>query len=229
MIRTFHPIGQGAFYTEEFGAFSVVYDCGTDSKKSFLKAEIENVFEKGQIIDAVFISHLHEDHVNGLKYLMEFCRVQRLFLPLLTEQEKIHLIISNYVNGDPDPFTEELINYSANHNNEKKPERLRNAKVVFVKPLRDNNNDMDVNNDDNSDTFLLDSSSNQTSSILSGTRLYSSRVPHWVYVPFNLESQERAIKLDVLLKNNNITPSDVETFKSLWADKVLLLTHNVQQ
>ena len=142
MIRTFHPIGQGAFYTEEFGAFSVVYDCGTDSKKSFLKAEIENVFEKGQIIDAVFISHLHEDHVNGLKYLMEFCRVQRLFLPLLTEQEKIHLIISNYVNGDPDPFTEELINYSANHNNEKKPERLRNAKVVFVKPLRDNNNDI---------------------------------------------------------------------------------------
>lgn len=28
MIRTFHPIGQGAFYTEKFDdGFTVVYDC----------------------------------------------------------------------------------------------------------------------------------------------------------------------------------------------------------
>lgn len=31
MIRTFHSIGQGAFYTEEFDDFRFVYDCGTDT------------------------------------------------------------------------------------------------------------------------------------------------------------------------------------------------------
>lgn len=36
MTRTFQPVGQGAFYTEQFskddgGAFNMVYDCGSDS------------------------------------------------------------------------------------------------------------------------------------------------------------------------------------------------------
>ncbi|WP_038131796.1 hypothetical protein, partial [Vibrio genomosp. F10] len=30
MLRSFHSVGQGAFYTEEFSNFVSVYDCGTD-------------------------------------------------------------------------------------------------------------------------------------------------------------------------------------------------------
>jgi hypothetical protein len=36
MIRTFHSIGQGAFYTEKFdNGFTVVYDCGGQNKKVY--------------------------------------------------------------------------------------------------------------------------------------------------------------------------------------------------
>lgn len=34
MTRTFHAIGQGAFYTEKFeNGFTIVYDCGGQNKK----------------------------------------------------------------------------------------------------------------------------------------------------------------------------------------------------
>ena len=41
MTRTFHPVGQGAFYSEVFSLeggeeFTVVYDCGTESDKKLI-------------------------------------------------------------------------------------------------------------------------------------------------------------------------------------------------
>ena len=55
MLRTFHPIGQGAFYTEEFSDYTIVYDCGSDNNVDLIKSEIRNTFEENKIIDAVFI------------------------------------------------------------------------------------------------------------------------------------------------------------------------------
>ena len=89
MIRTFHAIGQGAFYTEFFEDFIAVYDCGSNNNIDLIRKRINATFEEGTKIDAIFISHLHEDHVNGLEYLLDYCQVHRLFLPLLTNDEKI--------------------------------------------------------------------------------------------------------------------------------------------
>lgn len=90
MARTFQPVGQGAFYTERFcnddgGSFNIVYDCGSDSiDYESLSKVIQNSFAKGSVIDAVFISHFDNDHVNGLPAFMKNFWVKKIFLPVVT-------------------------------------------------------------------------------------------------------------------------------------------------
>ena len=65
LTRAIHPVGQGAFYSEIFSArkktrFTAVYDCGSNDKE-YLKTNIE----KFGTVDLVFISHFHNDHING--------------------------------------------------------------------------------------------------------------------------------------------------------------------
>ena len=59
--RTFHPVGQGAFYTERHKIsngkdFTIVYDCGSFQFTN-LKNRIKSAFQKGEEIDILFISH----------------------------------------------------------------------------------------------------------------------------------------------------------------------------
>ena len=90
MIRTFQPVGQGAFYTEQFSkddgeVFNMVYDCGSDSLDiQSLSNVIKKSFPRKSVIDAVFISHFDSDHVNGLPELMRNFKVKKIFLPLIT-------------------------------------------------------------------------------------------------------------------------------------------------
>lgn len=78
--RVFHPVGQGAFFTEQFfrdnsdqACFSVVYDCGTASYQRDLQREIKDAYasQKNKVIDLLFISHFDNDHVSGLRYLLK--------------------------------------------------------------------------------------------------------------------------------------------------------------
>ncbi len=97
MIRNFIPVGQGAFYRETFyvpenqddscDKINIVYDCGSTSK-TLINKRIESTFEKGDVIEALFISHFHEDHVNGIPKLMERCVVKKIFLPYITEKNR---------------------------------------------------------------------------------------------------------------------------------------------
>ena len=84
--RIFHPVGQGAFFTEQLlsypsgdALFNVVYDCGsfTDVNRRFpttapklLRDKINLSFNKNSHIDLLFISHFDGDHTNGLDYLL---------------------------------------------------------------------------------------------------------------------------------------------------------------
>ena len=90
MKRMFLPVGQGAFYLERFSAgesgrpVNVVYDCGTLSGLAHLKKIINHEFNESDVVEALFISHLHEDHINGIPFLMERCHVRRVYLPLIS-------------------------------------------------------------------------------------------------------------------------------------------------
>ncbi len=112
MERRFHPVGQGAFYSEHFyyrgKKVNVVYDCGTLKEKSIIDREIKKTFRDGETVDAVFISHLHKDHISGIPDLIKFCDVKRIFFPVLTEKDKCLSKIKAIVDGD-DGFTVKFI------------------------------------------------------------------------------------------------------------------------
>lgn len=110
MRRRFLPIGQGAFYCEQFSNHSdyisegdnrinVIYDCGSLSGISLLHKRIENCFNPGEKIHALFLSHFDEDHVNGLKHLLKHYRVEHIFFPLLTKEDKALIHLQYLVNN----------------------------------------------------------------------------------------------------------------------------------
>lgn len=103
LTRIIHPVGQGGFYSETFNndsqKINVIYDCGGNCKSS-IESYIENYYpgQTEKTIDAVFISHLHDDHINGLDFLLKNNHVKHLFLPQLTDDEKIELLLYSIIN-----------------------------------------------------------------------------------------------------------------------------------
>ncbi|MBR1934913.1 MAG: hypothetical protein IJ835_02550 [Muribaculaceae bacterium] len=76
-LRTFHPVGHGAFFTERFydglsdtPIFNVVYDCG-NKDKTHLKGLINATFKKEEHIDLMFISHFDSDHISGIDFIIK--------------------------------------------------------------------------------------------------------------------------------------------------------------
>lgn len=94
MIRRFHPVWQWAFYTERFfdkgkNIFNMVYDFWSSTKwwKEIIEEIIKREFQDTQI-DILFLSHLHEDHVNWLEYFKKYnIDVKNIVLPLMNEVE----------------------------------------------------------------------------------------------------------------------------------------------
>lgn len=113
LVRTFHPVGHGAFYTERFYenyygyhrdecVFSVVYDCGCSSEK-LIKEQVEAYISDpanlhNNKIDVLFISHLHKDHIIGIPYLANIC--EKIYMPFLTPVQKVAEYVNNVVNDD---------------------------------------------------------------------------------------------------------------------------------
>lgn len=105
MVRSFLPVGQGAFYCEQFKnnsllgkTINIVYDCGSSTDVELVKKQIRATFNKNEPIQAVFISHLHEDHINGLDFLLEYCDVKNIVFPFTSNEEKTILLLYNLVN-----------------------------------------------------------------------------------------------------------------------------------
>lgn len=106
MHRTFHPVGQGAFYTEEFRSatrpqFTTIYDCGTETAAGVMDIPLGQQIQDFKYrllnneIDLLFISHFHEDHVKGLDELLKGTKVKRLVIPMLTEDAILATRIRN--------------------------------------------------------------------------------------------------------------------------------------
>lgn len=105
MTRTFHPVGQGAFYSERFycgtdNVCNVVYDCGTQTNHNNLSKIIGNAFPtingEKQKINYLFISHFHEDHINGIKMLLNQCAVQNLVIPAIKNKG---ILLCDYIHN----------------------------------------------------------------------------------------------------------------------------------
>lgn len=101
-IFRFHNVGQGLFYSgrlintndpKNHEHFSFVYDCGSVPSKDSLNREIDS-FKKSlplagssgeKRLNLLVISHLHDDHVNGLERLLKGVKVDTVVMPFLDE------------------------------------------------------------------------------------------------------------------------------------------------
>lgn len=208
MERAFNAIGQGGFYTEKFNNFNMVFDCGSETDVKIINKSIEEKFDKGEKIDAVFISHLHNDHVNGLDHLINYCNVQRVFLPLLTEEQKVILLIDSYCRGfKKSDFNVRLI--------ESPEETLGKSNVIYVKPdnkNRSNDNSSDVSNADSYDIKSLQWQ------IDSGTQITFSNEREWIFIPYNFREDTRVKKLKDELNKEKINLKTINDFETAWKD-----------
>ena len=96
VTRTFHPVGQGAFYSERFfmedqqgTVHNIVYDCGVKwGYVGKVKHVVTQAFTQTDTIDYLFISHLDYDHVSLVKTFINNVRaVRNIVLPLVTEEQ----------------------------------------------------------------------------------------------------------------------------------------------
>lgn len=219
ITRTFHPVGQGAFYSEEFKdaegkvRFRIVYDCGSlkscglqpksdgsPLRRSDIEERVEKAFSDEDVIDLLFISHFDDDHVNLISHLMPFKRhhVKKVVLPLLSAEERCLLtgyyLLSDEVREDAEQ-SETLIRLI----NTPKEFFGECEDVVFVCPYGGDN----VNVGRAREPISFENLSGDVSSLVEidiskqmGAKGLSGC---WVFVPYN-HKPERYAELQDLLK-----------------------------
>ena len=181
VVRTFHPVGQGAFYSERFynidnpqAKFNIVYDCGT-SWGTITKAKIvvDLAFDKNDTIDYLFISHLDYDHISLVNTLMESVnkKVRNIVLPLVNRDEVRIGISLNYI-----------ANYQETEN--------------FLRGIL---NRIDGNNNGTDTRIVFISDSNEKDNIISEGEKIMLQIeesePDWVLIPRNISASSRRMEL----------------------------------
>lgn len=186
--RTFHPIGQGAFYTEKHENFNIVYDCGNWKKAKLADHVVKQSFKSDEVIDILFISHFDADHVNKIVVLKNHCRaIRNVVLPLLHKQEKLLLVnflrttnnqeAANLIDNPNDFFGDETV-------------------VILVETAENPEENLP-------DEINLENLRSPSVSIKSNTQIFS-RVSNWIFVPFNYEYNSRNAELQNQFKKHGL-------------------------
>lgn len=202
MIRTIHPVGQGAFYTEKFyfdsnNTYTIIYDCGSITPFSgpgqLIDSEITQTFDKDEDITAIFISHFHKDHINGIKKLLEFCNVKYVFLPVLTNASKLLLMayeddneILKFINNPSEYIN--TINQDDNHE----------TKIIFIEEENPEEQHNQNDSEEDEEKFFLDRDYEKTDEhiIKSGTKITFSHYDKiWKYIPYNFRYDDLYAKI----------------------------------
>lgn len=222
VTRTFHPVGQGAFYTERFytgnGAFTIVYDCGsTTLSGEKLAARIRSAFPEGSEIDALFISHFHADHVNGLDILQKYCKIKTVFLPLLSVEAKALLKVAYYFDqeeelssGLPYDRFEKLIDDPASFFAENE------TKVITITPLGEESSR------DSLYEWVPISQITKGKTCASGIPLQPFKYINWFFIPFNYEQDKRGDLFISAIKEKGLSLGDIDTIDKIVAQKQVL-------
>ena len=110
VVRTFHTVGQGAFYSERFyedglleASYNIVYDCGVANGCGYKRKServVKQAFNKDDEIDYLFLSHLDYDHISLVKTLVSCVkRVKNIVLPLISDDEILIAIAFHKIFG----------------------------------------------------------------------------------------------------------------------------------
>ena len=123
--RTFHPVGHGAFYTEQFyldgnaqPCFTAVFDCGRfeAAKEGWSYKKYKDAIENyvsvdsgliaGQTINILFISHFHTDHILGVEFLLDNYDVKKIIMPVVTTGAILDSLSASY---EEDNYNKEVL------------------------------------------------------------------------------------------------------------------------
>lgn len=189
IIRTFLPVGQGAFYLESFGYDKkIIYDCGSENYE-LLKKVIDKYVTK-QTIDALFISHFHYDHISGIDYLLnKENKVKKVIMPYMSKQERALLLISNLRSFyEEDRFKENSFIFDIIMN----PEEYfgkKNIDIIFIKEK-----DKVSSKENNLEKIELEKVSEKQKYLESGCKLMLDTALDWAFIPFNFRETNRGTK-----------------------------------
>lgn len=211
LIRTFHPIGQGAFYTErhKFNGtdFTIVYDCGSSTfKGKKLEAKIKSTFPKDHPIDILFISHFHADHISGIEILAKHCKIKKVVIPLIDDTAKILLKVTNLLDN----------NYSDTSLIDS-PEDFfgGDIPIIRIEPTEINPNTDGIGLNDPTDISKIVSSKNNPS----GTVFAPLAGIDWFFIPFNYKHDERKKQFEAALNTLGLTLADIDTINKINKNK----------
>lgn len=198
--RVFHPIGQGALYSEHFKcdgyAAIIVYDCGVKPVKEEQKDYVRKTFTKQDVIDYLFISHLDDDHISLVKTLKEsVAHIKHVVLPLISKDDVSWMsrLSSVYDFQDVSSF---WISLNAAYSGQGGSEE--NTRYLFILPEDDENNRFE--------TRWVES---RVSGNYIDSFAFDSVKENWVFIPFCIEPK-RKTELDNVL-NGLLTDADFMT------------------
>lgn len=185
LIRTFHPVGFGAFYTEvhenkdDDSSMTIVYDCGTKTAGVDIEGLIKLQFPVGKnIIDILFISHFDEDHINGIQFLKKHCIIKKIIIPYIPKVDRTLFVYAKNLNE----YYQLIVNTEDFFDG--------NAEIVRVMSEQDGP--------------LLNN--NQENIMQSGNRLPLLPVfSNWVLIPFNYDYAEQISTLKKVLTAKGVT------------------------
>ena len=211
LIRIFHPIGQGAFYTEQHDfngtKFTIVYDCGsTTFKEKNMEKRIKSSFPKNCQIDILFISHFHEDHVSGIEILAKHCKIKKVVMPLIDDEAKILLKVTNLIESkssdtrlidNPEIFFGETI------------------PIIKIKPTEINSDADNVSLDNPVNISEFNNSGDKPS----GTVFVPTAGVDWYFIPFNYKHNERKKQFEIALAKHHLTLNEIDTIKKIKSNK----------
>ena len=121
VLRSQYPVGQGCFHagcvklhdgrSNETPEFNYVYDCGA-TRQNVVKEAIDFYRIGHRHVDALFVSHLHEDHVSGNDRLLGAVSVGAVYIPYsddllpvldVIEADLEGVLTASYVEAKIDP------------------------------------------------------------------------------------------------------------------------------
>ncbi|AUR47870.1 hypothetical protein [Porphyromonas gingivalis] len=216
--RIFHPVGQGAFYSERHTScnINIVYDCGTTNPSLLAKQRVvSQSFGKNDVIHILFISHFDKDHISLIDTLKNAVKkIERVVIPLLHDEEKIFL--SNIYKALGHSSSAKLVS---------NPHEFfgGETKIIEIQP----SSDTEI---EESPPLDVSERGETRTTISSGTPLTISGLNDWVYIPFNYdyenrnkqfldELQKEGIDVDRLREEPNYILEEKEKIRKVYKRK----------
>lgn len=184
VVRTFYPVGQGAFYSEAFledhiNRGLVVYDCGTLYSQALLLSAIDELTKKRRKkIDILFISHFHYDHISQVPFLLKNLQVGIVVLPVVSREIIVDAYLNNYIssrsiNSQTLGFIEGFVT---------RGDRYGDTRIVRVRRI---NEDEQIKVDVEQPTLYDELIANESSGDIKISSNGSIRFNEWEYIPCN--------------------------------------------